>query len=98
MDNMNQVLDFFSKTTISVPLGQMVLFVILVSLCMVAGKFKLGLLTTYLFVLNWGYIFNRDLFINAAGDASMGLFAYAFFGISMVIAVLIGFFTSPSHH
>lgn len=94
MDGINQVFEFFSKTTISIPLGQMVLFVIMVSVCMVTGKFKLGLLTTYIFVFYWGFIFNRAIFIDAAGNASMGLFVYAFFGLSMVVAALVGFMTA----
>lgn len=97
MDSVNQVFEFFSVTTISIPLGQMVLFVIMVSICMVMGKFKLGLLTTYLFVFYWGFIFNRAIFIDAAGNASIGLFAYAFFGLSMAVAALVGFMTA-SHN
>ena len=67
----------------------------MVSICMVLGKFKLGLLTTYLFVFYWGFIFNRAIFIDAAGNASAGLFVYAFFGLSMAVAALAGFMTAP---
>jgi len=95
MERANQVIGFLSKTTISVPLGQLVLFIFIISLCMVGGKFKLGLLSTYIFVFYWGFIFNRNIFIDAAGNASIGLFAYAFCGLSMVIAALVGFFTAP---
>lgn len=95
MDDVNQLIGFLSSTTISVPLGQMVLFILVISFCMIGSKFKLGLLVTYVFVFYWGFIFNQSAFIDAAGQASTGLFAYAFFGILMIVVALIGLFTAP---
>ena len=95
MDNVNQVIGFLSSTTISVPLGQMILFILVISFCMIGAKFKLGLLITYVFVFYRGFIFNQSAFIDAAGQASMGLFAYTFFGVSMITVALIGLFIAP---
>ena len=95
MDDVNQLSGFLSSATISVPLGQMVLFILVISFCMIGSKFKLGQLVTYVFVFYWGFIFNQSAFIDAAGQASTGLFVYAFFGIIMIVIALIGLFTVP---
>ncbi len=94
MDDVNQFISFLSSAMISVPLGQMVLFTLVISFCMIGSKFKLDLLVTYVFVFYWGFIFNQSAFIDAAGQASTGLFAYAFFGIIMIVVALIGLFTA----
>jgi hypothetical protein len=83
---------FLSDKTLVVPLGQVVLFVFLVSLCFFFGRHKLGLLISYVFVFHWGFIFNREYFITILGDTSMSFFFYVLSGLMASILVLIGFF------
>lgn len=97
MEVSNQILEFLTTKTISIPVGQMILFTVLVSLCMLAGKLKLGLISPYAFVFYWGFVFNREFFITAAGETSFGLFAYAFFGLGLAVMALVAFFASPGH-
>lgn len=86
--------DFISGETFSIPLGQVIMFVILNSIALLLGRYKLGLLVSYCFVFYWGFIFNRGYFIDLLGNTSWGLVLYAFSGLAMPILALIGFFRS----
>jgi len=77
---------------LSVPFGQMVLFVLINSFCLLFGRYKLGLLVSYGFVLYWGFIINRDFFVDRFSQSTLGLVVYALVGIAMVIIFIIGFF------
>ena len=95
MEETNQILAFLTEKTISIPVGQMILFTVVISISMLTDKLKLGLLATYAFVFYWGFVFNREFFIDAAGNTSWGLFAYAFFGLSLAVMALVAFFSHP---
>ncbi|MGD0282988.1 MAG: hypothetical protein ABSB95_11570 [Dissulfurispiraceae bacterium] len=75
-----------------IPFGQVLIFVVVNSFCLLMGKHKLGLLITYCFVLFWGFISNREYFIDHFGHTSWGLVVYVLSGILMVIVLIIGFF------
>ncbi len=77
---------------LSVPFGQVLLFVVVNSFCLLFARYKLGLLITYCFVFYWGFILNREYFIDRWGNTSWGLIVYVFAGILMVIVFAIGFF------
>ncbi|PIQ95518.1 MAG: hypothetical protein COV67_14440 [Nitrospinae bacterium CG11_big_fil_rev_8_21_14_0_20_56_8] len=88
---LNQLLDFLSTQEFSIPLGQVVLYAFLSSLCLVFGKHKLGILVTFSFVFYWGFIFNRENFVNLLGQSSIGLYVYALLGMGMIVMAVIGF-------
>ena len=67
-----------------------ILFTLLMTLCMLFGRHKLGLLISYAFVFFWGFIFNRSYFIDMLGNTTMGLYTYALFGFSMVVLATLG--------
>ena len=95
MEEANQVLEFLTTKNISIPVVQMVLFIVVISISMLANKIKFGLIATYAFVFYWGFVFNRDFFINAVGDTSWGLYAYVFFGLGLAVLAIITFFSHP---
>jgi hypothetical protein len=78
----------------SIPFGQVLIFVVINSFCLLFGRHKLGLLITYCFVLFWGFISNREYFIDHFGHTTWGMVVYGFAGIFMVIVLVIGFFQS----
>ncbi|TAN45428.1 MAG: hypothetical protein EPN22_02705 [Nitrospirae bacterium] len=92
MDTLMNVYNFISDKDFSVPLGQIIILVILNSGCLLLGKYKLGLLISYLFVFYWGFSLNRAEFINILGQTHFGLYIYALSGIAMLVAAVIGFF------
>ncbi|GAB4389757.1 MAG: hypothetical protein Kow0025_17140 [Thermodesulfovibrionales bacterium] len=87
------VIDFLSDKQFSIPLGEVIIFVILNSLCILFGKYKLGLLLSYCFVFYWGFVANLRYFVNILGDTSYGMIGYIFFGIAMLLLAIVGFFT-----
>ena len=95
MEEANQVLEFLTTKNISIPVVQMVLFIVVISISMLANKIKFGLIATYAFVFYWGFVFNREFFILAAGDTSWGLYAYAFFGFGLAVMALVAFISQP---
>lgn len=83
---------FLADKTLSVPLSQVMLFSLIITLCMLFGRHKLGLLVSYAFVFYWGFIFNRSYFIDMLGNNTMGLYAYTIFGFGMAVLAIVGMF------
>ena len=84
--------EFLNDKNFSVPLGQLVVFVAINSFCLLFGRYKLGLLLTYCFVFYWGFLFNKDYFVDMLGNTTWGLYIYAISGIAMSITAIVGFF------
>jgi len=81
---------FLADTALSIPLGQVLLFTLLMTLCLLFGRHKLGLLISYTFVFYWGFVFNRSFFIDLLGNTSNGLYIYAFSGLVMAVLAVFG--------
>ncbi len=92
MEFISSILNFLSDKELSIPLGQVIIFVIINSFCLLLGKHKLGLLISYCFVMYWGFIFNHTYFINILGKTTWGLSIYILSGVAMFILAVIGFF------
>lgn len=87
------ILGFISQIDhLAIPFGQMLILVVINSLCLLLGRHKLGLLISYCFVLYWGYFSNRAYFIDSFGRTTTGLVIYAMSGIVMVVTLVVGFF------
>lgn len=84
--------EFLNDKNFSVPLGQLVVFVVINSFCLLFGRYKLGLLLTYCFVFYWGFLFNKDYFVDMLGNTTWGLYIYAISGIAMSVTAMVGFF------
>ncbi len=92
MDIIIAFLEFINDKDLSIPVGEVIIFVVINSLCLLSGRFKLGLLISYCFVFYWGFLFNKDFFVDILGNTTLGLYIYALSGFAMVIVALIGFF------
>ncbi|UCD88355.1 MAG: hypothetical protein JSV01_05420 [Desulfobacterales bacterium] len=79
-------------TQLTVPLYHVGLLLALSTSALLFGRLKLALLVNYLFVLYWGYIFNRELLV---GSDLEGLdrftMLYFGFGFLTIISAVIGF-------
>lgn len=91
MDNVKILIELLTDKTLSVPMGQVLLFVIVVSICLLVGRHKLGLLVSYSFVLYWGLIFNRATFVEVMGGSTLSMFFYLLAGIMILVTGIIGF-------
>jgi len=80
------------KDFLVLPFGHAMVFLVLVSFCLLLGKYKLGLLTIYCFVFSLGFVTNRNFLMDYLGEMNCGLIIYAFTGILMIIIFVIGLF------
>lgn len=86
----NNFMLFLSDKTLAVPFGQVVFFVFFISLSLLFGRYKLGLLISFTFVFRWGFVFNHEYFFLKSGDTSIYFFIYGFSGMIASILLLIG--------
>jgi hypothetical protein len=82
----------FADQGLSIPLWEVMLLVLINSICLLFGKHKTGLLMTYLFVFYWGFVFNRAFFTDLMGNFTWGLLAYSILGAGMVLITIVSFF------
>ena len=83
---------FLADKSLSVPLSQVMLFALVITLTMLFNRHKLGLLVSYAFVFYWGFIFNRTYFIDMLGNNTTGLYVYTIFGFGMAGLAIVGMF------
>jgi hypothetical protein len=92
MEPANVFYEFFLGKEFSVPLLEVIAFVIFNSICLLLGRYRLGLVISYCFVFYWGFIFNMSNFVEMFNGTSWGLPVYGFFGVFMFAVAMIGFF------
>jgi len=92
MDAIKSLLEFISDKEMSVPLGQVILFVVLNSVSILMGRYRMGLLISYCFVIYWGFVANNEYFVDMLGNTHWGLTVYIFSGVIMLILFILGFF------
>ncbi len=89
---LNGYLGSFAGHGLSIPLWEVMLLVLINSICLLLGKHKTGLLMTYLFVFYWGFVFNRSFFTDLMGHFTWGLLLYSVLGAGMIIIIIVSFF------
>jgi len=90
IDFRDPITAFLSDKTMSVPMGQALIFMTLICLCMLFGRFRLGLLISYMFVYYWGFVFNRSYFVDILGQSTFGMYAYTISGFLMIGLAVMG--------
>ncbi|KMP11150.1 hypothetical protein UR09_04185 [Candidatus Nitromaritima sp. SCGC AAA799-A02] len=91
-----QILGVLSSQEFSIPLGQVIVFTLINTICLAMAKHKLGLIISFSFIYYWGFVFNREFFIGLIGESSTGLYIYSFCGLAMVAMAIIGFMREKS--
>jgi hypothetical protein len=86
------LLQFFSEKDFSVPVWEVALLILINSICILLGRYKLGLFISYFFVFYWGFMLNRPYFIDMLGNMTLGLYLYAAAGVIMAFIIVIGLF------
>ena len=84
--------EFLSTQEFTIPLAQVVFYVFFSTLCFLLKKYKLGLMISYAFVFNWGFLHSTATFVIMAGKPTTGLFVYLASGLMMAVLVVVGFF------
>ena len=84
--------EFLSTNEFSVPLMQVVSYMFCSTLCFFFRKYKLGLMISFGYVFNWGFLHASANFVDMLGKPTFGLFIYLGSGLMMAILVVTSFF------
>jgi hypothetical protein len=92
MESMSSLQEILIGEQFSVPLWEVVIFVLINSICLLMGRMKMGLLISYSFIFYWGFILNMNHFSSVLNETTWGMTIYAFAGFLMFLVALISFF------
>ncbi len=87
MDDMN----FSATTEFSIPVGQIIFYMFFSTFSFFFRKYKLGLMISFAFVFNWGFLHSSSSFVDIMGSPTLGFFVYLFSGFFMITLALVGF-------
>jgi hypothetical protein len=59
-------MEFIQNIILEVPLWQMAILLVIMTICLAFGRYSLGLISAILFVIYWGYLYNFDKFFEQA--------------------------------
>ncbi|MFH1624193.1 MAG: hypothetical protein ABID54_03435 [Pseudomonadota bacterium] len=85
-------MEAFQAMELGIPLAQMALYVGIITVCMLLRRLKLGLATSYLFVLYWGYFYNRDRFFSLSEELTAFTIVYFVCGFIILVLGIVSFF------
>lgn len=91
------MLDYFLNISISIPIIQLILLMLISTISLLFGKLKLALIVNYLFTLHWAYIANRDKLMDMSSD-NFEIFSliYFVFGLGIVLTATFAFMFQKS--
>ena len=86
------MLDVLLNATLSIPMVQLILLMLMSTMSLLFGKLKLALLINYLFTLHWGYILNRNNLMDMGFENfQLFTFIYFIFGLGIVLVAAFAF-------
>ena len=91
MNAVDHSFGFLSKMDFTVPLGQIMMFALLASLCLIFGKHKAGLIAAYGFLFYWVFILNQGFFMKQLETTTGGIYVYGAMGMVMALVGFVGF-------
>ncbi len=86
------ITEFMATNQFAIPAGQVVSYMFFSTFCFFFRKYKLGLMISFAYVFNWGFLHGTANFVDMMGRPTMGLFVYLGSGLTMAVLVVIGFF------
>ena len=84
---------YYLGKELTVPLWEIIAFVAVITLFLIFGKHRLGLIISYITVFFWVFIVNYNNFFDMLNSTSYGLSAYAVSAIAMLIMTVVGALT-----
>ena len=86
------MLDFLLNTTLSIPMIQLILLMLMSTISLLFGKLKLALLVNYVFTLHWAYVSNRENLIEMGFENfQLVSIIYFIFGLGIVLVAAFAF-------
>lgn len=87
MENMN----FSANTEFTIPVLQIISYMLFSTLCFLIRKYKLGLMISFTFVFYWGFLHSSSSFVDMIGNVTLGYYLYLFFGFLIIFFAMLGF-------
>jgi len=84
--------EFLTTQEFSIPVMQVVFYMVVSTACFFFQKYKLGLMISYAFIFNWGFLHSIDTLAKMAGKPTLGLLVYLVSGLMLAVLVVWGFF------
>ncbi len=91
VNSMDQSFGFLTSLDFTVPLGQIMMFAVVTSLCMISGKHKIGLIAAYGFLFYWVFVLNQGFFMKQLENTTGGVYIYGALGMVMALVGFVGF-------
>lgn len=85
-------MECLSTNDFIIPVGQIFSYMILNTICFYLRRYKLGLMVSFAFVFNWGFLHSAAIFVDMIGRPTMELFLYLVSGFMMTALIMVGFF------
>jgi len=85
-------IEAFKAIELGIPLWQMSLYTIVITLLMLFGYNRLGFTVSIGFVLYWGFVYNREKLNAFLGSSTLSMVIYLICGIILVFLILISLF------
>ena len=83
---MNEWLHTFQQTQVPIPTIELLVLLIILAVSLVFKSTRAGLLTAYIFVYRWGWLFFKETF---RGQQESFLFGYLVFGALIILLSVI---------
>jgi len=75
-----------------IPVGQIFSYMVLSTLSFLLRRYKLGLMVSFAYVFNWGFLHGSANFVDSIGRPTMELLLYLVSGLMMSTLIVVGFF------
>lgn len=79
-------------TTFSASIIQVIVLITVIGMFLVWGKYRLGILTAYVYCLYWTFISQRMILSEVFGNDRMSLFVFVFMGFSLAVLGIFSLF------
>ncbi len=76
---------------LTIPVGQLLFFAGLSILCLLWGRYKIGVAVSFCFTFYWAYIYNRDIIYESISGTPYVLILYFLSGIMLILCALCAF-------
>jgi len=84
--------EFLTTQEFTIPVIQVVFYMVVSTACFFFKKYKLGLMVSYAFIFNWGFLHSVSTLEKMAGKLTLGLLVYLVSGLMLAVLVVWGFF------
>jgi hypothetical protein len=86
------MMQFIIEATLTIPMFQLILLMLLSTISLLLGKLKLALVVNYLFTLHWAYMANQDKLMEM-GFENFKIISmiYFIFGLGIVLVAVFAF-------